>query len=47
MPKEVDARSVSIGRNLSQRGSPGRMVGTASALVQQGLTVEEFMELVL
>jgi hypothetical protein len=47
MPKEVDARSVSIGRNLSQRGSPGRMVGTTCAPVHQGLTVEEASELVL
>jgi DhnA family fructose-bisphosphate aldolase class Ia len=47
MPKEVDVRSVSIGRNLSQRGSPGRLVGAICALVPQGLTVEEASELVL
>jgi DhnA family fructose-bisphosphate aldolase class Ia len=47
MPKELDAQRVSIGRNLSQRENPRRLVGAICALIPQGLTVEEASELVL
>jgi len=47
MSKELDARSFSIGRDVSQHEPPRRMVPSIPALVYQNTTVEEASKLVL